>query len=219
LCSLPKSLTELAATFFDDRAETDVSGSKLPHWQQQQSTIFITFRLGDSVPASLLNTWQEERRQWIKHHPEPWSPQESEDYHRRFTTRLENWLDQGHGTCLLRDNEPRRILAEAIRGRDGDDYLVHSCVLMPTHVHCLVTIPLSQALPTTVQNWKSISAHRINRHRNKSGKIWQRDYFDRIIRDFDHYERAMNYIRNNPMKAKLSSDQFTHYELPHGHFQ
>jgi len=44
---------------------------RLPHWEQQGATFFITFRLADAVPQKLLRQWKEELETWRKFHPEP----------------------------------------------------------------------------------------------------------------------------------------------------
>ncbi len=73
---------------------------------------------------------------------------------------------------------------------------------MPNHVHALV-IP-KVPLPKLVQAWKSTSATAIGK-----GPIWQRNYRDTLIRDVDHFVNAVRYIRNNPVKARLSADCYS----------
>ena len=63
-----------------------------------------------------------------------------------------------------------------------------------------------------VHSWKRYSAVRINRLLGKSGVFWQKDYFDRLVRDQDHFANCVRYIRRNPVKAKLREDEFTLYE-------
>ncbi len=58
-------------------------------------------------------------------------------------------------------------------------------------------------LDRVVQSWKRYSAHRINGCLGRTGTLWARDYFDRYIRDESHFNRALAYIRNNPVKAGL----------------
>jgi REP element-mobilizing transposase RayT len=69
---------------------------------------------------------------------------------------------------------------------------------MPNHVHVLVHIERGADLPKVVHSWKSYSAHQIG-----LGVIWQREYFDRVIRSPQEYSDTRAYIRNNPGKAGL----------------
>jgi len=51
------------------------SGDSLPHWQQEAVTQFVTFRLADSLPKSLIEEWSSERDHWLADHPKPWCHQ------------------------------------------------------------------------------------------------------------------------------------------------
>ena len=94
---------ENALTFhaMDPRADIQITRRNLPHWQQDGATYFVTFRLADAIPASLLKQWKEEFENWKKFHPEPWDGQTKHEYQERFQDGREQWLDQGHGACLL----------------------------------------------------------------------------------------------------------------------
>ena len=59
---------------------------------------------------------------------------------------------------------------------------------------------------------KKFTARNINRSLGKSGSLWQKDYFDRIIRDWGHFARVARYIRGNPKKAGLGEEEFTLWE-------
>lgn len=43
--------------FFDPRGDIGKTAHKLPHWQQGEVAIFVTFRLADSLPRELLDGW------------------------------------------------------------------------------------------------------------------------------------------------------------------
>jgi len=72
---------------------------------------------------------------------------------------------------------------------------------MPNHVHVLCK--LGEAVAEIVRLWKGASAARINRVVGREGPLWLREYFDRYVRDMDHFHECRAYIRNNPVKAKL----------------
>jgi REP element-mobilizing transposase RayT len=52
-----------------------------------------------------------------------------------------------------------------------------------------------------MQSFKSFTALEANRALNRTGKFWMREYFDRYIRDYNHFEKAFRYVENNPVKA------------------
>lgn len=58
-------------------------------------------------------------------------------------------------------------------------------------------------LETVVGTWKRHTARRMNVAMGKGGALWQKDYFDRIVRDWKHFTNVARYIRRNPVKARL----------------
>ena len=78
-------------------------------------------------------------------------------------------------------------------------------VVMPNHVHVLLGLLGENMLPDVLNSWKSYSAHEINKMLGTSGAVWHKESFDRMIRDEDHYQRVLNYIKNNPAKCLANS--------------
>ena len=181
----------------------DKVGGRLPHWQQGHVVQFVTFRLADSLPEELISSWNEERRRWIEAHPKPWSHGQGRDYATRFPARMEQWLDRGHGSCLLGCSRAREALADCLMKSQPDDALHHAWVIMPNHVH-LLTSPL-KPLQQLVKQWKGVSSRAL-----RAGSVWQRNYFDRMIRSQEHFEHVVRYIRSNPQG--LPTNSFTLWE-------
>ena len=198
--------------FFSDLAETVVTRNRLPHWQQEAATYFVTWRLNDSIPKELSDEWRHERNEWVRLHPPPMTEEQEREFHRVFSTRMDHLIDAGYGECVLRTSECREILATSLRMFDGDRFLMHSWIAMPNHVHVLFTLAERQRLEKTVGGWKRYSAKDINSHLRKVGALWQKDYFDRMIRDWDHMFRVAKYIRRNPAKAGLRDGEYTLWE-------
>ena len=69
---------------------------------------------------------------------------------------------------------------------------------MPNHVHVLMRVHDGTDLQRIIHSWKSYTAHQIGK-----GVIWQREYFDRVVRGPADYVRMKAYIRANPWKAGL----------------
>lgn len=191
--------------FLDPSQEIQTHGGKLPHWQQPDSMQFVTFRLVDALPAGKLRLWKEEHAIWKSFHPKPWTVVEEREYLKRFVWRVEKWLDEGSGSCLLKLPTNREPLETTLMHDDSIRADHHSWVIMPNHVHLLFTAhyPLEKLLKC----WKGVSARRIG-----LGRIWQKNYRDTMIRDEEHFAKVVRYIRKNP--AKLMPGSFTLYESP-----
>jgi REP element-mobilizing transposase RayT len=169
----------------------------LPHFDKPGTIQMITFRLGDAMPASLRSEWeaflsiQEEREKRIK---------------------LEAYLDLGRGECVLRRPSVAKMLEETLLRFNEQRYRMCAWVVMPNHVHALVElwdIPMGALLKA----WKGASARAINQELGRAGELWQREYWDRYIRDADHYAKARHYIEWNPVKAGLVCEP---QNWPHG---
>ena len=100
--------------------------------------------------------------------------------------------------------------------------------VMPNHVHLLLwllanpeylkALGAASSAPTlgeVMRAFKSITAIEINRCLNRSGQLWQRNYWDRIVRDEIELENFRNYIRTNP--ARWDKDQL-HPNAPPNQF-
>lgn len=199
--------------FLSDHQALEKWANKLPHWQQSShATYFITFRLRDSIPREAANKLENERRLWMHQHPKPWNEKTTLEYHKTFSSRVDKLMDLGHGECILKDKRSRKALSETLFARNESDYILHNWVIMPNHVHILVTIPDQKPLGTIIGAWKKFSAIRINKITESTGPMWQRDYFDRIVREWDHFYRVARYIRLNPSKAGLDSVNYGYWE-------
>src|SRR5205823_5728987 len=193
---------------FDEHGDLQRSRRNLPHWEQVGATYFVTFRLADAVPASLASEWRNELQNWRRFHPEPLDDEGRKEYRRRFLQVREDWLDQGHGSCLLRQPKASAIVAEALRHFDSHRYHLDTFVVMPNHVHALVQPLPGHSLKEILRSWKSYSARQINKAVGRSGTVWMEESFDRIVRDWDALLKCRNYIARNPEKAHLPVGAF-----------
>ena len=183
--------------FLREQEEISKTRSRLPHWQQEGGCYFITFRLADSLPKQLLDRFKEEREAWIQFHPKPWDDATEREYHERFSATIDRWLDAGHGECRLAVPGAADIVTGAFGFFDGERCLIHASVVMPNHVHLLVSLAPDEDLGELIASWKSFTARQINLRDGRRGELWQRDYFDRLIRDRDHFRNVVRYIRGN----------------------
>jgi len=98
-------------------------------------------------------------------------------------------------------------------------------VVMPNHIHGVIIIvgdrgtacraptpeqfgkPVAGSIPTIIRSYKSAVAKRINEHRGTPGApVWQRNYFEHIIRNSDELHRIREYITNNPLQWALDRE-------------
>jgi type I restriction enzyme R subunit len=125
---------------------------------------------------------------------------------------MDEWLDQGSGSCVLQDSENAKTVADALHHFAGERYGLDSFVVMPNHVHVLFCPTGNHLLSDIVQSWKGFAAREINKRLGAKGPLWQEDYWDRLVRNEKHYSKCREYIRENPAKAKLREGQFGWFE-------
>ena len=198
----PDAMATASEHFFSRFAQAEVHTRNLPHWAANKSLIFITYRLADSMPAAKLRVWQVERDEWLRIHPEPWDAATASEYYETFPAKLDEMLDAGYGSCILGREDCRNVVVENLLHFNGERYVLHAFVVMPNHVHVLLEIERREDLAKIVQGWKSYTSKRINEVVGSEGQVWQREYYDRLIRNAEHYERTVEYIRKNARVAE-----------------
>ena len=186
------------ASYLNKKEYVSIGYGKLPHWYQPGKTQFVTFRLADSLPQTKLQELNDLKNQWLKEIPEPWTQPVQEKYDHEIRVRVDKWLDQGMGSCILAKKEIRKIVEDALSYYDGVKYALHDYVIMPNHVHLLLTPLVDEEPNKIVGSVKTFTAHAINKALGQEGSVWQREVFDRIVRDEDNFEQYVNYIDNNP---------------------
>ena len=175
----------------------DATRHNLPHWDQAETFVFLTFRLADSLPKDKLDQWRSERNAWVQNHPEPLDEAMRAEYLQLFPARLEKWLDEAEGECLLRNPDARKLVEDALVYFNGTRCDMQCFTVMPNHVHALFRMLPGHSLSDIVHSWKGYSASAINRLLGRKGPVWQKEYFDTCIRDAAHFRRVVRYIWNN----------------------
>jgi REP element-mobilizing transposase RayT len=198
--------------FFNPYDHIRFTANRLPHWQQKGAVYFVTFRLADAVPEHLRQQWESDRKAWLRFHPPPWDAETEREYHERFSGAIERWLDAGHGSCVLRHPHYAAVVAEALRHFDADRVSQIAWVVMPNHVHAVFVLNPAWSLEKIILSWKGFTARKINPLLGRKGNFWQRDYFDRLVRDTSHLANCVRYIRRNAEKGRLRKGEFISYE-------
>lgn len=74
---------------------------------------------------------------------------------------------------------------------------------MPNHIHFLAVPFENISLAEMTHSIKSFTANQANKILQRKGEFWQRESFDRYIRNHEHFIKTIDYIENNPVKAGL----------------
>ena len=159
----------------------------LPHFDSAGAIQSLTFRLADSLPATVVAELR--------------SRPDTADLH----AEIELALDAGRGSCTLGRPEAAAVVAAALRHFDGQRYRLLAWCVMPNHVHVVIALLGATKLSDVVFAWKSFTAKRLNAMYGTSGRFWQPDYFDRMIRDEVHLAAAIAYVEENPVSAGLAA--------------
>jgi REP element-mobilizing transposase RayT len=179
----------------------------LPHWRQEGATYFVTFRLADALPQQKLNYLKRLREHWERTHPEPRSRDDWEAISRELFRHEDVWLDEGYGACHFRDPQIAAQLEEALMHFQSGRYFISCWVIMPNHCHLVMKPFEDHSLEKILQGIKGVVARRVNSCLGSTGKLWQDESYDRIIRDEEHLWRVIQYIGRNPSKAGLPLEQ------------
>ncbi|MXY23709.1 MAG: transposase [Acidobacteria bacterium] len=159
-----------------------------PHLDAAYVTQHITFRLADSVPASLINRWRAALH-----------GDRAAEMHRRIA----KYEDAGRGACHLRRPEIARLVQDALLRFDRKRYRLLDWCVMPNHVHVLIEQAAGVPLHKIVHSWKGYTSRQANAQLNRNGAFWMRDYFDRYVRSPEQFNAIRYYIQWNPVRAGL----------------
>ena len=190
-----------------------ITRRNLPHWEQAGCTYFITYRMADSLPAEKLRQLERERDLFCKQNPKPWDEATWRIYTQQFEGGVQQWLDAGHGSCVLEQSALRDIVAEGLHHFDGQRYQLGDYVIMPNHVHLLFTPAPGFEMKSLLHTWKSFSAKAMGKACAEAPThFWQHETYDHIVRSPQQLAHYQNYIRENPAKAHLKPGTWTHWE-------
>ena len=157
----------------------------LPHLHIIGQPLFVTFRLYGSLP------------------PGRDFPKESMTSGKAFVC-MDRLLDKHRlGPHYLRAPAIAQCVVDAIRATSLNNFLLHAWVIMPNHVHLLITP--STEVPKLLRELKGSSARSANQILGRTGTpFWQRESYDRLVRNPTEFDRITNYIIQNPVQARLA---------------
>ena len=135
---------------------------------------------------------------------------------RRIRTRLRRWIVPGATyfvTCCLRDRRPLfaddatialvRSTLRAVRVRHP--FRMHGYAFMPEHVHLLLTVEPKTTISAMMHSFQRNTTLHYKRASGieKPVRLWQRGFWDHVIRDEGDFARHLDYIHYNPVKHGL----------------
>ena len=88
--------------------------------------------------------------------------------------------------------------------RERGEYLLHEFVLMPDHLHVLITPSPTNSLEKAMQFIKGGSSHRLHQQRGQKVDLWSAGFHEWTVRDAADWKTKAEYIRLNPVKAGLA---------------
>ena len=166
------------------------------------------------------------RRHWLRSHGITWGAdgrwrrsfeqlkqEEQREFEKRFSSAIQEYLDNGYGSCLLRQPALRAFVDEAFAYHHSSRFWLGDYVCMPNHCHALMTpVTDEDLLEGILGSIRSFSARRINQKVGRTGEaLWQKEAHDHIVRDLGQLSACRRYIAENPLKAKLREAEFTYH--------
>jgi putative DNA methylase len=185
-------------SLYDDRHQSTLrtagwrSRGYLPHFDGITLPQFVTCHLADSLPTKVIDRWKQEFKHLKYEHEQI-----------LLQRRIEKYLDQGYGQASLKVPQVAEMVQNSLLKFDGTRYRLFAWVVMPNHVHSLLTRSETFELEKLFHSIKSYTAHEANKILGRQGEFWMEEYFDRYIRNEHHFRKTVEYIENNPVKAKL----------------
>lgn len=200
----------------------------LPHYQPEGYTFFITFRLADTLPINVIEKLKSEYKNNIKELESLKSNNEKQSKYLEakwnYFERFDSFLDKYSNNNFLKNEVVARLVYDSILVRDKKEYDLICFCIMPNHVHTVFT-PVDRDLSRSANNaanssdinvvlqfsivtnilrlLKGSTARECNKILNRTGAFWQHESYDHVIRSEDELNRIMEYVLNNPVRAKL----------------
>jgi REP element-mobilizing transposase RayT len=107
-------------------------------------------------------------------------------------------------SLFANDNAARVIVRNLGFYRDRGDFALHAWVIMPDHLHLVIT-PQARQLSDVMRNLKSYTARELIESLKIAPPIWQSRFHDRSARDDRQLVASIEYIHSNPVKAGLAA--------------
>ncbi len=164
--------------------------SHLPHIDSIGTYQFITFRTKESLDPYLKKLYSRNETEKIKQY------------------KMDQYLDSSQNGTLLYGEILEKI-RDYYLAYDKNVFEVEALSIMPNHIHIL--LKQNDNISNVMRVLKGGAGHIVNKTLGRKGAVWSRDYYDKVIRDEDHFWIVYEYIKYNAVKANLDDAQSRFY--------
>jgi putative transposase len=195
----------------------------LPHRAPEGFPIFVTWNLKGAMPAPVIEALKQKRGRLERQPPRrgETSAERSIRENKILFAAADQFLDRAvDGLMHLKEPGVAKIVEDAILFGAGERYELFAWCVMSNHVHVLIKPGSCGAesnqrqagkpdlrncdLPRVMKGLKGFTADRINEVLDTRGSVfWQDESYDHWARDEDEMLRIIQYIEDNPTKARL----------------
>jgi len=198
--------------------------ANLPHYQQSGQAYFVTWNLQEAIPALALKDYTEKLNQLktsidfaVKSNQSPDQISklryENNLLRKKMMKAYEDLLHLKEKNKInLSIPEYTTIIINSLRYWEGKKIKNYALCVMPNHVHWVMGLYEKDIkgnevwLEDILKSVKQFSATEINKLEGRKGTLWHKESWDTTIRDHRHLYEAIEYTRNNPVKAGLVKD-------------
>ncbi len=170
----------------------------LPHLYFNDGMYFITYRLKNSIPQTLLKIIHSDLKNL------------DNTKYERIIKKYDSVLDSGeYGKQYLAEKDIADVCKNTLHYPDGKDYNLICYTIMPNHIHLVFELLSgNKGISKIMQSIKRISARKSNLFLQREGSFWQDESFDRWIRNEKELYFTIKYVLENPVKAGLVNNWF-----------
>lgn len=185
----------------------------LPHYQPEGATLFVTIRLVNSLPVQIIQQLQKEKDEIESRLSKIADTKErascTYDEQRRYFSKFDAFLDRAiDGPTWLQDTRIAQLLVTSLHYRDEHAFHLDAFSILPNHAHLVFKPILKQgnqyhSLPQILHSLKLHTALEANKILARKGQFWQHESYDHVVRDEAEWQRIVQYVVYNPVKAGL----------------
>jgi putative transposase len=185
----------------------------LPHINPHGGTCFVTYCLHETIS-------QPEIKQLIQKHQthleelrkqSQTTPEQIDIENRKYFKKLDEQIHQAKGAHYLKNEKVAQIVANSLHFWDGKKIDLMAFCIMSNHVHLVLRLLESENqeifLSEVLESIKKFSARECNLAIGRTGQLWQKESFDRLVRDRKELYRIICYILDNPTKEGLCENR------------
>jgi putative transposase len=109
------------------------------------------------------------------------------------------------GRALLQSEGNANLLIDVLRTHvAAKRFIVHDFVVMPNHVHALITVDADLSIERAMQLIKGGFSYRLRKEFGYPGEVWQRGFSEVRVEDKESFLKHREYIAQNPVRAGLA---------------